>query len=114
AVSYTQTRLKADTGTNSINASSVTWAPRHARTYVITDGDGTMIINALPNMPVGTYFNIVIQSGIGSFVGLVLKAAVNGNNMGMPTDWSYNGGGSNYDGKIIRLEKGSDLWFATR
>ncbi|MDP8886143.1 hypothetical protein QZQ34_26055, partial [Serratia marcescens] len=54
AVSYTQTRLKADTGTNSINASSVTWAPRHAKTYVITDGDGTMIINALPNMPVGT------------------------------------------------------------
>ncbi|MDE1508182.1 phage tail fiber protein [Serratia nevei] len=114
AVSYTQTRLKADAGTNSINASSVTWAPRHAKTYIITDSDGTMTINALPNMPVGTYFNIVIQSGTNSFVGLILKAAVNGNNMGMPTDWTYNGGGSNYDGKIIRLEKGSDLWFATR
>ncbi|KMK11020.1 hypothetical protein ABW06_23300 [Pluralibacter gergoviae] len=114
AVSYVQTRLKADTGTNSINENNVTWAPRHAKTYVIVDGDGPMTIHALPDMPVGTYFNIVIQSGLGTFQALLLKAGTNTNHLGMPTDWVYNGGGSNYDGKIIRIEKGSDRWFATR
>ncbi|KOR02484.1 family 43 glycosylhydrolase [Pluralibacter gergoviae] len=114
AVSYVQTRLKTDAGTNSINESSVTWAPRHAKTYVITDSDGTITINALPDMPVGTYFSIVIQSGLGAFVGLVIKAGTNTNHLGTPTDWSYNGGADGYDGRLIRIEKGSDRWFATR
>ncbi|MGQ5746344.1 tail fiber/spike domain-containing protein [Serratia marcescens] len=114
AVSYVQTRLKADAGTNSINENEVTWAPRHAKTYVIVDSDGPMTIHALPDMPVGTYFNIVVQSGIGAFQALLLKAGTNTNHMGMPVDWAYNGGGGNYDGKIIRIEKGSDRWFATR
>ncbi|MCK1065094.1 hypothetical protein [Pluralibacter gergoviae] len=114
AVSYVQTRLKTDAGTNSINESSVTWAPRHAKTYIITDSDGTIIINALPDMPVGTYFSIVIQSGLGAFVGLVIKAGTNTNHLGTPTDWSYNGGSDGYDGRLIRIEKGSDRWFATR
>lgn len=114
AVSYVATRLRTEAGTNSINESEVTWAPRHARTYTIVDADGPVVINALPNMPVGTYFNVVIQSGIASFVALTLKAANGSNQMGMPSDWSYNGGSANYDGKIIRIEKGSDLWFATR
>lgn len=116
AVSYAQTRLKSDAGgVNSINASgSITWVPRHAKTYIILDSDGPMIINALPNMPVGTYFNVVIQSGTSSFAGLTLKATAPGNFMGMPTDWVYNGGSANYDSRIIRIEKGSDLWFATK
>ncbi|KMK19843.1 glycoside hydrolase family protein [Pluralibacter gergoviae] len=114
AVSYVQTRLKTDAGTNSINESSVTWAPRHAKTYVIADSDGTITINALPDMPVGTYFSIVIQSGLGAFVGLVIKAGTNTNHLGTPTDWSYNGGADGYDGRLIRIEKGSDRWFATR
>lgn len=113
--SFTQTRLKADAGgSNSINGGGVTWYPRHGRTYVITDSDGPMTINALPEAPVGTYFNVVIQSGTNSFVGLTLKANAPGNKMGMPTDWAYNGGASNYDSRIIRIEKGSDLWFATK
>ncbi|HDS1152658.1 TPA: hypothetical protein QDZ66_003454 [Pluralibacter gergoviae] len=114
ALSYTQTRLTVDAGTNSINASDITWAPRHAKTYVILDADGTVTINALPDMPVGTYFNVVIQSGLGSFVGLVLKAGTNANHLGTPAEWAYKGGASGFDGALIRIEKGSDRWFATK
>lgn len=111
--SYTSTRLKVDAGSTNINPSSIVWAPQHGRTYTIVDSDGTITINALPNMPVGTFFNVVIQSGIGKFAGLILKAANDVNHMGMPSDWIYYGGASGFDGVLIRIEKGSDLWFAS-
>jgi hypothetical protein len=114
APSYKSTRLSVSAGGNNINDGRVSWVPQHGLTYIITESDRTCTLYSLPNMPVGTYFNVVIQSAENSFVGLVIKASSAGNNLGLPVDFSYSGGADNYDGRIIRIEKGSELWFATK
>ncbi|HHK5712587.1 TPA: hypothetical protein ACQV6Y_001426, partial [Serratia marcescens] len=112
--SYNGSHLSASAGGNAINAKSTGWIPQHGMTYTVSTSDGTCVIHALPNMPVGTYFNVVIQSAEDTFIGLIIKAGNGKNNLGLTADFSYRGGPEQYDGRIIRIEKGSELWFVTK
>lgn len=105
--------LTAETGTNDINNGSLAWTPTNGSSYRIQNSTGTCTIYDLPDMPVGSYFNIIIESGTSSFVALVLKGRTATNHMGGASDRSYNGGSAN-DGILLRLEKGSDRWFPSR
>lgn len=112
--SYNGSHLSASAGGNDINTQGASWIPQHGMTYTISTSDGTCVIHALPNMPVGTYFNVVIQSTENTFIGLVVKAGNGKNNLGLTADFAYRGGVEQYDGRIIRIEKGSELWFVTK
>ncbi|EMB7755227.1 TPA: family 43 glycosylhydrolase [Serratia marcescens] len=112
--SYNGSHLSASAGGNAINAQSASWIPQHGMTYTISTSDGTCVIHSLPNMPVGTYFNVVIQSAEDAFIGLIIKAGNGKNNLGLTADFAYRGGVEQYDGRIIRIEKGSELWFVTK
>ncbi len=113
---YTGTNLVTDAGTAAINQSSISWIPRNGRTYIVNSTVGAATIYKLPDMPMGTYFNIVIQNSSTTFAGLTLKGSATGNHMGNPSDYIYYGGAvasGGFDSVLIRIEKGSDLWFAT-
>ncbi|WP_241646869.1 hypothetical protein [Rosenbergiella metrosideri] len=113
---YTGTNLVTDAGSTAINQSSISWVPRNGRTYIVNSTVGAATIYQLPDMPIGTYFNVVIQNSSTSFAGLTLKANGSSNHMGNPSDYVYYGGNvarGGFDSVLIRIEKGSDLWFAT-